>query len=383
MKNPNLGRFIAAAYAVLYAALIPVHKAAAADDLVVGQVVPLTSQIYAAVAQDYVVGAQAYFSSINAKGGINGRQIRLVVKDDAFTPEKTLQATRELLQDNAIALYGYIGTPQIQSLVKNKVLADAGIALVAPWSGAPELREPNNPNLFHIRASSAGEGAKMVAQLYTLGMRRFAVMHMDNTFGRAGLAGTQAAMSHLNMKAVAVGIYPPSNPEDVDAAVAVIASANPEAVILIVGGATGSFVKKFRAAGSRARLFAMSSVNFKDLVSDLGSGMARGIGIAQVMPFPYTASTPIAREFREVMSKYNPDKNISHTSMESFVAAKVLVEAIRRAGSNPSRQKIVTALDKMNSYDLGGFKVGFSPDNHQGSTFVEITVIGPEGKLMR
>lgn len=383
MKTLRIGRSLAAACVPLLVALV-VPNASAADDLVVGQVVPLSAPIYAAAAQEYVAGAEAYFASVNAKGGVNGRKIRAIVKDDAFSPDKTLQATRELLQENAIALFGYIGTPQVQILLKNDVLAEAGIALLAPWSGAPELREPIKPNVFHIRAGSVDEGARMVEQLHTLGMRRFAVLHQDDTFGRAGLAGVEAGVKRKGLKTVAVGSYPPRSPEEVDAAVVAIAAAKPEAVILIATSpATTAFAKKLRATGNRAQLFTMSTTSFKTLVKNLGEDGARGIGIAQVMPFPYTPTTPIAREFREAMAAFAPDKSVSHASMESFVAAKVLVEAIRKAGPNPTRQKVIAALDKMKSFDLGGFKIGFSPDNHQGSTFVEITVIGQDGKLRR
>ena len=373
MKTRRLGRYVAAACVSLLAAWAMPH-ASAANDRVVGQVVPLSAPISAAAAQEYVAGAEAYFASVNAKGGVNGRKVRPSVKDDAFAPEKTLQATRELLQENPIALFGYIGTPQAQILLKNNVLAEAGIALLAPWSGVPELREPLSPHVFHIRASSVDEGAKMVEQLYTLGMRRFAVLHQDDTFGRAGLAGVEAGVKRKGLKTVAVGSYPPRSPEDIDAAVVAISAANPEAVILVATSpATTAFAKKLRATGNRAQLFTMSTTSFKTLVKNLGVDGARGIGIAQVMPFPYS----LRRRSRASLA------NVSHASMESFVAAKVLVEAIRKAGPNPTRQKVIAALDKMNSFDLGGFEIGFSPDNHQGSTFVEITVIGQDGKLRR
>jgi branched-chain amino acid transport system substrate-binding protein len=379
----RLGRNLVGFAISLLAALGPL-RAAAADDLVVGQVVPMSAPIYASISQEYTAGAQAYFASVNAKGGIHGRKIRAIVKDDGFAPDKTLQATRELLAQDAIALFGYIGTPQVQNLLKNNVLAEAGIALLAPWSGAPELREPTQPNLFHVRAGSAEEGARMVEQLHTLGMRRFAVLHQDDTFGRAGLAGVESGVKRRGLKLAAVGSYPPRTPEEVDAAVSTIAAANPEAVILVATSpATTAFTKKLRATGNRAQLFTMSSTNFRALVKNLGEDGARGIGIAQVMPFPYTPSTPIAREFRDAMGTYAPDKNISHASMESFVAAKVLVEAIRRAGPNPTRQKVLSSLNKMSNFDLGGFKIAFAPDNHEGSNFVEITVIGQDGKLRR
>lgn len=383
MNALHLGRHLLNFCIALFTALSPLC-AAAADDLIVGQVVPMSAPIYGSISQEYVAGAQAYFASVNAKGGVYGRKIRSIVKDDGFSPDKTLQATRELIEQDVIALFGYIGTPQVQILLKNNVLSDAGLALLAPWSGAPELREPTQPHLFHIRAGAAAEGTRMIEQLHTLGMRRFAVLHQDDAFGRAGLAGVESGAKRKGLKLMAIGSYPARKPDDVDAAVAAIVSAAPEAVILVATSpATTAFTKKLRATGNRAQLFTMSSTNFNALVKNLGEDGARGIGIAQVMPFPYSPSTPIAREFREAMATYAPDKIVSHASMESFVAAKVLVEAIRRAGGSPTRQKVVAALNKMNSYDLGGFKIGFTPDNHEGSNFVEITVIGQDGKLRR
>lgn len=382
MKISGCGRFIATACIALLSALGPSH-AAAADDVVIGQVVPLTG-LFKIVAEDYLAGGQAYFASINAAGGINGRKIRLVVKDDANLAEKSLQLTLDLIsQEDPVALYGYIGTPNVLGLLKNNVLADAGIALLGPWSGAPELREPNNPNLFHIRASSADETARMVEQLYTLGIRRIAMLYQDDPFGRAGLAGAQGAMSKKGGKLLVSVGYPRTTPEDMEGAAATIARENPDAVILAATSvASSAFARKLRATGSRARLFNMSSVSFKSLLQNLGEDMARGIGIAQVMPFPYAPTTPVAREFQEAMAKHNPTARISHASMESFVAAKVLAEAIRRAGPKPNRQKVLAALNQMKSYDAGGFRIGFTPDDHRGSNFVEITVIGQGGKLM-
>jgi ABC-type branched-subunit amino acid transport system substrate-binding protein len=150
-----------------------------------------------------------------------------------------------------------------------------------------------------------------------------------------------------------------------------------------VNRASAAFVKKIRDKGSRARLFSISVVNFKELLKNAGADMVRGVGISQVMPYPYSGKSPVAHEFQQMMAKYQPDKTISYASMESFIAAKILVEAIRRTGGNPTREKVIAQLEKMNNYDVGGFKVSFSPQNRVGSRFVEVTVIGPDGKLIR
>lgn len=345
---------------------------------------PLTGTI-AGTGDEYAAGGAAYFAFVNANGGIYGRKIRVVVKDDSYKPNQTLALTRQLLaEDKPLALFGFVGTGNVTTLNKNKVLKDANIALLAPYTGAQDLREPMSPNIFHIRASYTDETARMVEHLHTIGLRRLRVMYQDDPFGKSGLAGAENALQKLGLKAVAKGGYARSKPEEVDAAVTAIAAADPDAIIMVsVNRASSAFVKKMREKGSKARLFSISVVNFKKLLKNAGEERARGIGISQVMPYPYSPLVPAAREFQTLIKDYHPEKVVSYASMESFIAAKILVEAIRRSGADPTRQKIMIQLDKMNSYDVGGFKVSFSPQNHTGSKFVEVTVIGRDGKLLR
>lgn len=360
------------------------QSASAADEIVIGQVAPLTGTI-AGTGNEYVAGGAAYFAWVNDNGGINGRKIRVVVKDDSYKPDQTLAHTRQLLaEDKPLALFGFIGTANVLGLVKNKVLEEAGIALLAPYTGAQDLREPMHPNIFHIRASYTDETAGMVEHLHTVGVRRIAVMYQDDPFGKSGLAGAEMAMKKLGLQLVAKGGYDRAKPEEVDAAVNAIAPANPDAVIMVsVNRASAAFIKKIRARGSQAQLFSISVVNFKELLVNAGEDNARGIGISQVMPYPYSARIPVVREFQTLMAKYQPDKVISYASIESFIAAKIMVEALRRAGPEPTRQKVIAQLDRMNNFDTGGFRVTFAPDNHTGSRFMEVTVIGRDGRLLR
>ena len=368
----------------LAAIMLPAQAAPAREDLVIGQVAPLTGTI-AGTGNEYVAGGAAYFAHVNDNGGVYGRKIRVALKDDSYKPDQTLALTRQMLaEDKPLALFGFVGTGNVLALNKNRVLEDAGIALLAPYTGAQDLREPMNPQIFHIRASYTDETARMVEHLQSIGLRRFAVMYQDDPFGKSGLAGAETALQKLGLQAVAKGAYDRTKPEDIDAAVAAIAPATPDAIIMVaVNRASAAFIKKMRAQGSKARLFSISVVNFKELLKNAGEENARGIGISQVMPYPYSTLAPVAREFQTLMAKYQPDKVVSYASMESFIAAKILVEAIRRSGADPTRAKVISQLEKMSSYDVGGFKVSFSPENRIGSKFVEVTVIGRDGKLLR
>lgn len=358
--------------------------AAAADEIVLGQVAPLTGTI-AGTGEEYVAGGAAYFAHVNANGGIHGRKIRVVIKDDSYKPDQTVTHTRSLLeQDKPLALFGYVGTGNVLALNKNRILENAGIALMAPYTGAQDLREPMNPHIFHIRASYTDETARMVEHLHTIGLRRFAVMYQDDPFGKSGLAGAERALQKLGLKLVAQGGYDRTKPEQIGAAVAAIAPSEADAIIMVsVNRASAAFIKELRAKGSKARLFSISVVNFKELLKNAGEDAARGVGISQVMPYPYSPMLPVVREFQALMAKHQPGKTVSYASMESFVAAKVLVEAIRRAGPQPTRQKILEQLEATRDHDVGGFHVNFGPGNRVGSRFVEVTVIGPQGKLIR
>ena len=214
---------------------------------------PLTGTI-AGTGDEYAAGGAAYFAFVNANGGIYGRKIRVVVKDDSYKPNQTLALTRQLLaEDKPLALFGFVGTGNVTTLNKNKVLKDANIALLAPYTGAQDLREPMSPNIFHIRASYTDETARMVEHLHTIGLRRLRVMYQDDPFGKSGLAGAENALQKLGLKAVAKGGYARSKPEEVDAAVTAIAAADPDAIIMVsVNRASSAFVKKMREKGSKA-----------------------------------------------------------------------------------------------------------------------------------
>lgn len=368
--------------AALLAATIAT-SAAAGDDIVVAQVAPL-SGVLADTGKDMVLGVKVYFDMVNDRGGVHGRHLRHVVKDDGYVVEKTVQMTREAIEkDNALALIGFAGTGNVAELLKQKVLEQANIALVAPYTGGEVLRTPFNPYIFHIRAGYADEAEGIVNQLLLLNMKRIAVMYQDDPFGKAGLEGVQAALKKRGLEVVATGAYE-KNTDNVGEAVKSIAKAAPQAVVMIsVNKSTAAFSKQIRHATAISQLVNISVVNPKEIVRLIGTHDARGIGIAQVMPYPYSAVLPIVKEYQQAMKKYAPKADLSYTSFEEFVGAKVLVEGLRRAGAGASREKVIQALESLSAYDVGGFTVNFSPTNRVGSRFVEITVIGQDGRLLR
>lgn len=354
-----------------------------AAELVVGQVAPL-SGVLASTGQQMVLGGKIYFDWVNAQGGVHGATIRQEVVDDAYKVPDTVRLTRELLaKPEVVALYGFAGTANITQLLIDGVLEKGGAALVAPYTGGESLRSPFNPWIFHVRAGYADEAEHMVQQLTTLGMNRVAVMYQDDGFGKAGLAGVEAAMAKRNLKLVLSAGYE-RNTDKVEGAVKAIAAADVHAVIMIaINKPAAAFARQYREQGGGAQLYNISVVDPAEIVKIAGLKNAHGLGISQVVPYPYRPMLPVVREYQALLKKYAPDAEINYTSFEQFLGAKVLVEALRRAGPAPTRAKVIKALESLQSYDLGGITLGYSPTNRVGSRYVEVTVIGSNGRLMK
>ena len=364
-------------------ALCSLGGLALAAELVIGQVAPL-SGVLASTGHQMVVGGQIYFDAINAQGGIHGAKIRHLVVDDGYKVPETSRLAREMLaRPEVVALFGFAGTANVTQLLTDGVLDAGGAALVAPYTGGESLRNPFNPWIFHVRAGYADEAEHMVQQLTTLGMNRIAVMYQDDGFGKAGLLGVTNALDKRKLKLAASAGYE-RNTDKVEEAVKKIKASDAQAIIMVsVNKSTAAFMKLYRESGGGAQMYNISVVDPAELVKLAGLKNAHGLGISQVVPYPYMASMPVVREYQSLLKKYAPKELVNYTSFEEFVGAKVLVEALRRAGPNPTRAKVVKALESMDSYDTGGITVGYSAGNRIGSRYVEVTVIGSTGKLLR
>ncbi len=373
----SLGK-LGAAVALAGAAL-----AATAQDIVVGQVAPL-SGVLASTGQQMVLGGKIYFDHINSRGGIHGAKIKQLVVDDGYKVDETVRLTQELLaRSDVVALYGFAGTANVGKLLADGVLEQGGAALVAPYTGGEPLRSPFNPWIYHVRAGYADEAEHMVQQVTTLGMNRVAVMYQDDGFGKAGLLGVEAALAKRGLKVTVAAGYE-RNTDKVDDAVKKIKASDAQAVIMIsINKPTAAFIKRYRESGGGAQLYNISVVDPTELVKLAGLKNAHGLGISQVVPYPYMPNLPVIREYQALLAKHAPGEHVNYTSFEQFLGAKVLVEALRRAGPKPTRAKVAKALETLGAWDLGGVTVSYSPDNRVGSRYVEVTVIGSSGKLLK
>jgi ABC-type branched-subunit amino acid transport system substrate-binding protein len=327
---------------------------------------------------------QAYFSQINKAGGVNGRKLELVALDDGYETERAVANTQSLIKDKqAFALLSFFGSSPTEATM-NTVFGPAGVPLVGTISGAPALRQPiaSNPNsrfMFHIRASYNDETEAIVNQMVALGLRSIAVFYQNDGFGKAGLDGVTAALKKHELTPAAVGTVE-RNALDVKAAVQAISKVNPQAVVMVsLYKPTTAFVRAMKDAGQHPMLMTLSPIGTEQLIQDLGKD-SRGIGISQVVPYPWNDTIPVVREYQKLAAKAG---QYSYYGLEAYLTARVMVEGLRRAGRDLSREKLVSALESINNVDFGGYRINYSATARSGSRFVEMTVIGPGGKLLR
>jgi len=325
-------------------------------------------------------GANAYFRYVNANGGVNGRKIELRSLDDGYEGDRAAANTKKLIDDGVFLLFGYVGTPT--SNASKPIFTAARVPFVGPFTGAESLRNPLNRYVFNIRASYFDETEKIVGQLTGQTLGKIAVFYQNDDYGKAGLAGVERAMAKRNLKIVATGTVE-RNTVDVAAAVQAIGKADAQAVVMICAyKSCAAFIKAMRAAGYSPQFINVSFVGSKALAKEAGVD-GRGVGISQVMPFPWNLSAPIVKEYQQLLEAATGKQDYSFTSLEGFIAAKVLVEGLRRTGADLTRERFIAAMEKMKDVDLGGYTVNFSPTDHNGSKFVELTVIGKDERFLR
>ena len=366
-------KFVAASAASL---ALPTVRAQDRNAIVLGQSAPLTGAA-AQLGLQFKAGAQLMFARINGRGGINGRPIELRSLDDGYEPERCAANTQQFIKQGVQALFGYIGTPT--SLAALPLATAAKLPFIAPFTGAQALREPFNRYAFHVRASYFDETARIVNQLAGVGMKSIAVFHQNDSYGQAGLAGVTRALAALQSKPSALGTVE-RNSIDVAAAVATILAGKPEAIVQISAyKSCAAFVREARKAGYGGQFCNVSFVGTAALAKELGAE-ARGVVVSQVMPYPFAAITPLAGEFLQAASTANVDVNYS--SMEGYVAARTMAEALKRA-KGAGAESLVDALESLREYNLGGYFVDFAANKHAGSSYVDLTILGADGRVRR
>jgi ABC-type branched-subunit amino acid transport system substrate-binding protein len=344
-----------------------------ADTIRIGQVCALTGPARD-LGQELKAGATAYFEHINRQGGIYGRKISLLTLDDSYEPEQTIAATKKLIdQEQVFMLFGYVGTPTSTAAVP--LTKSDQVPFFAPFTGAEFLRTPVRANVYNVRASYFQETEAQVHQLVdVLGKKNIAVFYQNDSYGRAGLGGVQKALRQRDLDVAATGTYQ-RNTIEVQAALEAIQKVRPEAVIMI--GAykpCAAFIKAAKATGMQALFLNVSFVGSLPLAREL-DGDGDGVIVTQVVPLPWDIATPLVAEYQQHLHQYVPGVEPGFGSLEGYLDAQIVVQALRSAGPSLTRAALTQALDNMTQVDFGGVTVSFSPTDHQGLDVVYLTIL--------
>ncbi len=344
----------------------------------IGQSCQLSGPL-SALTKEIQDGAALYFRQVNARGGVHGRSIRIIARDDGYDPARAAVNARRLIEeDGVVALFNLAGTPT--TLATLPVVREHRIPLVAPFTGSGQLRSPFERYVFNVRAGYGEEIEKIVQHLSVLGIQHVGVAHLNNSFGKGGVAAVQSAVQKTSVSLVA------TTPLEVDGrglkeAAAEMARVRPQAIILITAGKiTSDFIGAYQAVAIGAQFYALSVVSSRQLIDALGDG-SKGVAIAQVMPYPWGGASELSREILGLAKAQAMQVTYNH--MEGYVSAKVLVEGLKLAGQSPTPEALVHALESLHALDLGGFMVHFSDRSHNGSTYVELTIVGSEKHMVR
>ncbi|GKS94999.1 ABC transporter substrate-binding protein [Acidovorax sp. SUPP2825] len=360
--------------ALVLAALL----SAAQAQILIGQTAGFSGAVASGV-QETTEGAKLYLDAVNGRGGVHGQKVELVSLDDKFDPQLSVANARKLIEEqNVSALFLTRGTPHTEAIIP--LLDKHGVALVGPSTGAMVLHKPVRKNVFNVRATYQREAEKAISHLVSMGITRIAVVQADDSFGADGMVGAQKGLEAAKLKAVLQEKFDRSKPDFAPIAPKIVQS-QAQAVLMIASGtAVAEGYAAFRAAGSGAQMVTLSNNASAGFAKSLGAN-ARGVIVTQVFPNERAMNFPLVREAQDLAKAQG--KEISPAMLEGYAAAKVLVEGLRRAGPKPSRDRIQAALEGLQKFDLGGLEISYSPEDHTGLDFADLSIIGTDGKFRR
>lgn len=349
-----------------------------ADKIVFGQGAALEGPA-APLGLGMKLGIEAAFKEANAAGGVNGRQLELVSKNDGYEPTKAIEVVRELVEkDKVFSLIGLVGTPT--TVAVKPVAAELKTPIFGPFTGAKALRDPVDPNLVNFRASYGQETEAMVEHLTKdLGVKKIGIFYQDDAYGKAGLDGVTNAMKKRSMTLVAEGTYE-RNTTAVLGAVAALSAAEPEAIIMV--GApkpSAEFIRAAKGAGMTAKFVNISFVGADALAKEVGAE-GDGVYVFQVVPLPTDSTIPLVASYQAALKAQDATAKPGFISLEGYIVGKLTIEALKAMDkTEPTREGFVKTLESFADKDIGGMKISLSGTDHQGSDHVYVTRLGADG----
>jgi branched-chain amino acid transport system substrate-binding protein len=360
---------------------MPAHgeDGVSADTIVFGQAAPLDGPA-AALGTGMRNGLQAAFEEANKNGGVNGRKLKLISRDDGYEPDRSIAETKKLIEeDKVFALVGPVGTPT--SAATQPIATSAKVPFMGAFTGAGFLRNAKLENVINVRASYAAETEAWVKHLTEdLKINKIAIFYQDDAFGRAGLDGVKAAMTKRSLELVAEGTYE-RNTVAVKSALLTLKRAEPEAVVMV--GAykpCAEFIKLARKTEFNPVFVNISFVGASALARELGSE-GEGVIVSQVVPFPWDASLPVVADYQAAIKAADPQAQPEFVSLEGYLVGRLVVAALAKVGAEPTRDGLIQTIKQTGKFDIGGLAMTFGPDDNEGLDKVFLTVIQADGKF--
>jgi ABC-type branched-subunit amino acid transport system substrate-binding protein len=355
---------------------LPALAQKSTEPILIGQSAGLTGG-QSAYSADVRVGLEAYFSHVNKNGGVNGRPLKLLAEDDGGKKKNVLTNTKKLVEtDRVIALIGYTSGAGVEESLD--YLDSIKVPMLAPMTGNMGIRASMHRNLFHTRAGYDAEMRKVIGNMAMMGLKRFGLVYLDDV----GPGNAKAMHDALKRNKLTAVVEAPVNRNSLDFTPAVdkLLKAGPEVVVFITNNVPlVKIVQGMRAKGYGGQFITSSFAGIK-VIEDL-KDKAPGLILSEVLPYPKRTQFKLVKEHHQVLKDYAPDAKPNYTTLEAHVAARVLVEGLRRAGNNLTPERLVAALEDIRQLDLGGYEVSFSPKSRDGSLYVNTGVVALDGAL--
>lgn len=364
------------------------HTTRAADielparQLTLGCSIALSGPLGAAGVEQ-VAGMQAAFAEVNRQGGIHGREILLDIKDDGYVPANTLQNVTGMVDSQSVfALISPLGTANTAAILP--LIEGKGIPTVGPITGAPSVRSPQQRNIFFVRPSYADEARRLVQQMVAMGLRRIAIVYLDNPFGKEVLGYMSSALDDAQVERAGAYALAVDGRNGEEVAEKVFAD-GPGAVLLATTGvANTAFVLPFRARAKSVPLAGLSVTIFVSELPKLGEG-TRGMAAVQVFPDATSSKSMMVRRFQSTMKSTGAKSEFltSGSSLEGWINAQVMIEGLRNAGKDLTRERLRAGLAGIRSLSFGDFSVGFgNKAPYVGSSSIYLAIYAENGRRL-
>jgi branched-chain amino acid transport system substrate-binding protein len=380
MLQPRLT--IIASFSILFAMACPQHARAnevgvSFDTILFGQAAALEGPS-SALGLGMRQGILAAFAEINAGGGIHGRKLKLISRDDGYDPDRSVAQTTQLIEDDKVfALIGAVGTPTTAATVP--IAKANNVPFIGPFTGAEFLRSPDLLNVVNIRASYGAEAEAWIKYLTEKRhVKRIAIFYQDDSFGRDGLDGVKRALEKRDMELVAEGTYE-RNTRAVGSALRTLKRLEPEAVVMVGSyGPCAEFIKLARKGAFNPIFVNVSFVGANALAKELGP-QGDGVIVSQVVPLPWDLSTKVVADYQAAERALDPTMKPEFVSLEGYLSGRLVAAALQKTGPNPTRADMLRVIREVGRFDISGTIMTFGPELRESPAAVFLTVIQPDG----